>query len=104
MAESSATHRSMGRRGLDKRKACVLLILVAVGLRCICALAYLLFYATPHGNTPIKNGGHGLLQEEPSPSAAAVSTSDLSAREQRRPLFEHRSLPGLRERSHFYGT
>src|SRR6478672_8331495 len=75
MAESSATHGSTGRCGLDKRKACVFLILVAVGLLCIFTLAYLLFFATPHANTPIKNGGHSLLQEETSPSPALVSAS-----------------------------
>jgi hypothetical protein len=67
------TESSIASRGLDKRKACVFLILVAVGILCICALAYMLFYATPHSNTTIKEGGHSLLREEaPLPGAAIV--------------------------------
>ena len=77
MAEGSTTHGSMGRCGLDKRKACVFLILVAVGLLCIFTLAYLLFFAIPHANTPIKSNGHSLLQEEASPPPAAVSSRVL---------------------------
>ena len=53
---------SVAHRGLDKRKACVFLILVAVGVLCICALAYMLFFATPHSNNTIKNGGHSLAR------------------------------------------
>jgi hypothetical protein len=47
-------------RGMDKRKVCVFLILVAVGILCICVLGYMLFYATGHSDTTIKDGGHSL--------------------------------------------
>jgi hypothetical protein len=50
----------MGRgmdRSMDKRKVCVFLILVAVGLLCLCVMAYTLFYARPRGNPTITNGG-----------------------------------------------
>ncbi len=61
------TASSIDRGGLDKRKACVFLILVAVGILCICALAYMLFFATPHSNNTIKNGGHSLARREMPP-------------------------------------
>jgi hypothetical protein len=93
MNEGSITHNSMGRGGLDKKKACVFLILVAVGILCICALAYMLFFATPHANTTIKNGGHSLIRWEAPPGVfRAVS---LSVREQRRALFEQRFFLAL---------
>jgi hypothetical protein len=65
------TERSIARRGLDKRKACVFLILVAVGILCICALAYMLFFATPRSNNTIKQGGHSLVRQETPPPANA---------------------------------
>jgi hypothetical protein len=65
------TEGSIASRGLDKRKACVFLILVAVGVLCICALAYMLFYATPHANTTIKEGGHSLVRPESAPPSNA---------------------------------
>jgi hypothetical protein len=49
-------------RGMDKRKVCVFLILVGVGILCLCALMYMLFYASPHSNTTIKDGGHSLVR------------------------------------------
>jgi hypothetical protein len=57
MAESSSY-----RCGLDKRKACVFLILVAVGILCLVALTYMLFYAPPRSSSTIKNGGHTMLR------------------------------------------
>ena len=51
-------------RGMDKRKVCVFLILVGVGILCLCVLAYMLFFATPHSNTTIKGGGHGLVRSD----------------------------------------
>jgi hypothetical protein len=52
---------SIARGGLDKRKACVFLILVAVGILCLGVLAYILFYAEPHANSPIKNGSGSIV-------------------------------------------
>lgn len=64
MAESSSY-----RCGLDKRKAVVFLILVAVGILCVIAVTYMLFFASPHTSSTIKNGGHTMLREiEPSPT------------------------------------
>ena len=59
MSGNSAAHC-----GLDKRKACVFLILVAVGIACICMLAYMLFYATPHANPAIKDAGHSMMRQD----------------------------------------
>jgi hypothetical protein len=66
------TEGSIRRRGLDKRKACVFLILVAVGILCICALAYMLFYAAPHSNDTIKDGGHSLTRRDAPPPPGTV--------------------------------
>jgi hypothetical protein len=52
-------------RGMDKRKVCVFLILVAVGVLCLCALVYMLFYANAHSNPTIKDGGHSLSRLDP---------------------------------------
>ncbi|MEA2817867.1 MAG: hypothetical protein QOI93_5737 [Rhodospirillaceae bacterium] len=53
---------------MDKRKVCVFLILVAIGLLCLCILAYTLFYARPHANSTIQSGGHSSLRLEMSTS------------------------------------
>ena len=58
------TARSITRGGMDKRKVCVFLILVAVGILCLCALTYMLFYASAHSNSPIKDGGHGSVRRD----------------------------------------
>jgi flagellar basal body-associated protein FliL len=69
------TERSVGRgvggglsssvgRGMDKRKVCVFLILVVVGLLCLLLMAYMLFYASPHANSTIQNGAHSSLRLE----------------------------------------
>lgn len=73
MMEGSITHNSIGRGGMHKGKVCVFLILVVVGILCICALAYMLFFATPHANTTIKNGGHSLVRQETPPPPGALS-------------------------------
>jgi hypothetical protein len=51
-------------RSMDKRKVCVFLILVAVGLLCLVLMAYMLFFARPHANSTIQNGGHSSLRLE----------------------------------------
>jgi hypothetical protein len=63
---------SVAHRGLDKRKACVFLILVAVGIACICVLAYMLFYAAPHANPAIKDAGQSNLRLDAPPSRTIV--------------------------------
>ncbi|MDQ1451146.1 MAG: hypothetical protein QOK38_1012 [Acidobacteriaceae bacterium] len=60
-------------RGMDKRKVCVFLILVGIGILCLCVLAYTLFYAGPHSNPTIKNGGHSLVRRD-APSLLGRST------------------------------
>lgn len=57
------TERSV-KCGMDKRKVCVFLILVGVGIVCVCALMYMLFYAAPHSNSTIKNGPHSLVRHD----------------------------------------
>jgi hypothetical protein len=57
--------RSVGggmNRSMDKRKVCVFLILVVIGLLCLCIMAYTLFYARGHGNPAIQNGGNSSLR------------------------------------------
>ena len=55
-------------RSMDKRKVCVFLILVVIGLLCLCIMVYALFYARPHGNPTIQNGGqHSSLRLDPRP-------------------------------------
>ncbi len=49
--------------GLDKRKVCMFLVLVAVGLLCLGVLTYVLFFATPHANTIIKKGGNSMIRQ-----------------------------------------
>ena len=58
---------SVAHRGLDKRKACVFLILVAVGIACICMLAYMLFYAAPHADPTIKDARHSMMRPDAPP-------------------------------------
>ena len=41
---------------MDKRKVTCFLLLVVIGLACICAMLYMLFYAAPHGDQEIKPG------------------------------------------------
>ena len=48
-------------RSMDKRKVCVFLILVGVGLLCLLLMAYMLFYASPRANSTIQ-GGHSSLR------------------------------------------
>ena len=63
---------SVAHRGLDKRKACVFLILVAIGIACICMLAYMLFYATPRANPAIKDAGQSMLRLD-APRSPAIT-------------------------------
>jgi hypothetical protein len=49
-------------RSMDKRKVCVFLILVGVGLLCLLLMAYMLFYASPRANSTIQNGAHSSLR------------------------------------------
>ena len=58
--------------GLDKRKACVFLLLVAVGVLCLGVLAYLLFYAAPHSNTMFKGGGNSMIRQTVPPGTRLV--------------------------------
>jgi hypothetical protein len=58
--------------GLDKRKACVFLILVAIGVLCLGVLAYILFYAAPRSNTVIKNGKQSIVRQTVPPATQVV--------------------------------
>jgi hypothetical protein len=48
--------------GMDKRKVCVFLLLVGIGILCLLLMVYTLFYARPHANTTIENGQHSSLR------------------------------------------
>jgi hypothetical protein len=52
--------------GMDKRKVCVFLILVGIGVLCLLLLVYTLFYARPHTSPAIQNGQHSSLRLDPS--------------------------------------
>ena len=83
MNASSTAHNSIGRGGMHKGKVCVFLILVVVGILCICALAYMLFFATGHSDNTIKNGGHSLtrLAAPAAPGSVwATGTARISVR------------------------
>ncbi len=58
--------------GLDKRKACVFLLLVAAGVLCLGVLAYLLFHAAPHSNTMFKGGGTSMIRQTVPPGTRLV--------------------------------
>jgi len=49
-------------RGMDKRKVCVFLILVVIGLLCLCIMAYTLFYARPRQDSTMQSGSHSSLR------------------------------------------
>jgi hypothetical protein len=51
--------------GLDKRKVCVFLLLVGIGLLCVGLMAYTLFYARPHANPTIQESPHSSLRSGP---------------------------------------
>lgn len=46
---------------MDKRKVTCFLLLVVIGIACVCAMLYMLFYARPHANDEIKQGGRAAL-------------------------------------------
>ena len=56
------------------------LILVAVGVLCICALAYMLFFAAPHSNNTIKSGGHSLARQAAPGRIWDIGTARLAVR------------------------
>ena len=58
------TTRSISRGGMGKKRVCVFLLLVAVGILCLCALMYMLFHAMPHSNPTIKDGGHSSAERD----------------------------------------
>lgn len=64
-------HSGGTAEGMDKRKVCVFLILVAVALLCVGIIAYSLFYAKPHADPTMQNAPHTglLLQPEPAPAS-----------------------------------
>lgn len=64
MGESSVNRGAacgMGR-GMDKRKVCVFLILVVIGILCLCIMAYTLFHARQRENSTMPSGSHSSLR------------------------------------------
>ena len=55
------TTASCTREGMDKRKVTCFLLLVVIGLACIFAMLYMLFYARPHANQELQRGGRSAL-------------------------------------------
>ena len=53
---------------MDKRKVCVFLILVVIGLLCFLLMAYTLFFARPRTDSTIEKVGHSSLRH-PVPTA-----------------------------------
>ena len=53
---------------MDKRKVCVFLILVVIGLLCFLLMAYTVFYARPRTDPTIEKDGHSSLRR-PAPTA-----------------------------------
>ena len=49
---------------MDKRKVCVFLILVVIGLLCFLLMVYTLFYARPHTDPTIEKEGHSSLRSK----------------------------------------
>jgi hypothetical protein len=74
MAERRFSRGRCVNPGMDKRKVCVFLILVVVGILCLCVLAYTLFYAKPRSNSPIKNGGHSSVRRDAPPDICRLAT------------------------------
>ena len=61
--------RNNGNGSLDKRKACLFVVLVAIAVACVCILIYTLFYAGPRANNTIRGVGQSLLhQQVPGPA------------------------------------
>jgi hypothetical protein len=48
--------------GMDKRKVCVFLVLVGVGVACLLLMMYTLFYARPRTDQTIQQGPHSSLR------------------------------------------
>lgn len=53
--------------GMDKRKVCVFLLLVGIGILCLLLMVYTLFFARPRTNPAIGGGQHSSLRWDPSP-------------------------------------
>ena len=52
--------------GMDKRKVCVFLMLVGIGILCLLVMVYTLFFATPRTNPAIQSEQHSSLPLDPS--------------------------------------
>ena len=65
---------SYTRVGMDKRKVTCFLLLVVIGLACVCAILYMLFYARPHADQEIQKDGRSALHAPSMQPAAAALT------------------------------
>lgn len=52
--------------GMDKRKVCVFLVLVGIGILCLLLIVYTLFYARPQTSPAIQSGQHSSFRLDPS--------------------------------------
>jgi hypothetical protein len=71
MRGMDAQSASSGNRskGLHKGRASLFVILVAIGVLCVCALIYMLFYERSRSSTTIRGTGHSLVREAAPPVA-----------------------------------
>lgn len=52
---------TVASQGMDKRKVACFLLLVVVGLACLAAMLYALFYARPRADEEIRQGGRSAV-------------------------------------------
>jgi hypothetical protein len=52
--------------GMDKRKVCVFLMLVGIGILCLLVMVYTLFFARPQTSPAIQSQQHSSLRLDPS--------------------------------------
>ncbi len=62
---------------MDKRKVWVFLLLVGIGVACLCVLMYTLFYAPPRSNSTIKNGPHSLVRRDETPFPCTLAETTM---------------------------
>jgi hypothetical protein len=67
------------RRGLDKRKAAVFLLLVAVAVLCVLVLIYSLMHARPHADPTIEDQPHTSRRAQPDTPLLCAAPGDARA-------------------------
>jgi hypothetical protein len=65
---------------MNKKKVTCFLLLVVIGIACVCAMLYVLFYAGPRANEEIKQGGRSALHMPSLPGEPAQLAASLTVR------------------------